>query len=106
MNYRIPAAGSEELRLNETDRVRSVLQSVAIILATPKGSVPLCRDFGLDQRALDKPLPVAKVLLVSAIREAIGRWEPRAEVTDISFSQDPGQPGLLIPTVEVEIKDE
>ena len=52
---------------------------------------------------LDKPTPVAKVLMVAPVKEAIQRWEPRAEVLDVSFSEDPAQPGVLIPTVEVDI---
>lgn len=41
--------------------------------------------------------------MVAPVREAIQRWEPRATVLDVSFSEDPSQPGLLIPRVEVEI---
>lgn len=103
MRYQVSAKDAEGLHLNETDPVQSVLQSIAIILSTPRGTVPLYRDFGLDRKALDKPLPVAQVLMVAEIREAIERWEPRATVTYISFSGDPGRPGVLIPTVEVEI---
>ena len=41
--------------------------------------------------------------MVAPVREAIQRWEPRATVLDVSFSEDPAQPGVLIPTVEVDI---
>lgn len=103
MSYTVSATDLGRLRFNEREAVNSVLQNIAVILSTPKGSVPLFREFGLDQSFLDKPAPVAKVLMVALVREAIERWEPRATVLDISFSEDPAQPGRLIPTVEVSI---
>lgn len=106
MSYMVSATDLKAIRLNEEDTVNSVLQNVAVILSTPMGSVPLYRDFGLDWSFLDKPTPVAKVLMVAPVREAIERWEPRATVLNVFFSEDPAQPGLLIPTVEVEINSE
>lgn len=103
MSYTVSASDLNKLRFNEEDTLNAVLQNIAVILSTPKGSVPMYRDFGLDWSFLDKPIPVAKVLMVAPVREAIERWEPRASVLDVSFSEDPARPGVLIPTVEVEI---
>lgn len=103
MSYIVSATDLRSVRLNESDTVNSVLQNIAVILSTPKGSVPLYRDFGLDWRFLDKPVPVAKVLMLPYVREAVDRWEPRARVVRIDFDEDPARPGRLIPTVEVEI---
>ena len=104
MSYTISATDLGKLRFNETETISSVLQNIAIILSTPKGTVPLYRDFGLDWRHLDKPMPVAKVLMIAEVREAIERWEPRATVQKISFDIDPAQPGVLLPKVEVDIR--
>lgn len=106
MSYFVSATDLSRLRFNERDVVSSVLQNIAVILSTPRGSVPLYRDFGLDMSFLDKPIPVAKVLMVAPVREAVERWEPRAKVQNVFFAADPSQPGTLIPTVEVEISDE
>lgn len=103
MRRTVSAMDLKPIRLNESDAVSSVLQNIAVILATPLGSVPLYRDFGLDWTFLDQPTTVAKVLMVAPVREAIERWEPRAAVLDVSFSEDPDRPGVLIPNVEVEI---
>ena len=103
MSYTVSATDLKSISFNELKEVNAVLQNIAIILSTPMGSVPLYRDFGLDQSFLDKPAPVAKVLMVAPVREAIERWEPRATVQNVFFSEDPAQPGVLIPTVEVEI---
>lgn len=103
MSYMVSATDLKSIRFNEENTVSSVLQNIAIILSTPMGTVPLYRDFGLDWSFLDKPTPVAKVLMVAPVQEAIRKWEPRATVLDVSFSEDPAQPGVLIPTVEVDI---
>lgn len=103
MRYFVSAADLSRLRLGAPDTVEGVLQNIALILATPKGSVPLHREFGLDWSCLDKPLPAAEVLMRAPVREAIERWEPRATVKGIRFAADPARPGLAIPTVEVEI---
>lgn len=104
MTYKVSALDS--LRLGDTGTVRAILRNIAVILATRKGSVPLYRDFGLSWDALDKPLPVAKAMMIPEIREAIEKWEPRALFLGVDFCQDPAQPGTLIPIVEVEINGE
>lgn len=106
MSYTVSATDLTAIRLNEPDTVNSVLQNIAVILSTRKGSVPLYRDFGLNMEFLDKPAPVARVMMIAEVREAIERWEPRATVVGVSFSEDLSNPGLLIPTVEVEINRE
>lgn len=102
--YQVSALGS--LRLGETETVRAILRNVAVILATRKGSVPLYREFGISWDALDKPLPIARSMMIPEIREAIEKWEPRAVFRGVEFRQDPAQPGTLIPIVEVEINGE
>jgi len=102
MSYTV-RAGKPAIKLSDRNAVTSVLQNVAIILATPKGSVPLYREFGLSMDFVDKPMPVARTLLVSAITEAIHEFEPRAEVVGISFETDENAVGRLVPIVEVEV---
>jgi len=103
MTYTVSATDLGNIRLNEQKTVNAVLQNIALILATPKGSVPLYRDFGLSWEPLDKPMPVAQAMMTGEVREAIENWEPRARVVGVSFAGDALQPGRLIPTVEVEI---
>lgn len=103
MRYTVSAAGQEALRLNETDTVASVLQNIALILSTRQGSIPLYRSFGLPMDFVDKPAPVARVMMVAAVREAVEEWEPRAAVLGVTFDRTAEQEGRLIPIVEVEI---
>ena len=104
MSYLVSAADLENIRLNEADEVNAALQNIALILATPKGSVPFYRDFGISSEFLDRP--VAKVMRISEVREAVEEWEPRASVVNVSFKGNVLEPGRLVPIVEVEISVE
>ncbi len=103
MSYKVTAKKPPKLTLNEGDTVASALQNIALILTTFKGACPLYREFGLSRRSIDKPVEVAKAMLVIDVREAIMEFEPRAEVINITFEIDPKKPGRVIPTVEVNI---
>ena len=103
MNFLVKAADLTALRISEPDTVTSVLQNIAILLSTPKGSVPQYREFGLSATMLDKPTPVAKMMMRAEVREAIERWELRARFVSMTFEERITQPGTLWPTVEVEI---
>ena len=80
-----------------------ILQCIRTILCTPKWSVPLDRDFGVDFEALDKPLPVAQAKLSSEIVTAIKEHETRVEVTDITWEAQ--EDGVLMPTVTIDLAD-
>lgn len=88
-----PAATAEE-----------ILQNVRTILATSVYSVPLNRAFGVNAELLDLPLPVAKAKLSAQIIQAIQKFEPRVEVTRVSFTGD-GAAGRLQPTVRLRLKE-
>lgn len=103
MSYKVNATDLTNIRFNETDTLSSVLQNIAVILSTPKGSVPQYREFGLTVTMLDKPTPMAKMMMRAEVREAIERWEPRAQFVSMTFEERITQPGTLWPTVEVEI---
>lgn len=104
MEYTVSATDLTKIRLDEEDEIKEVLRNVAVILATPKGSVPMYRSFGLDMSFLDKPMNVAKNLAVIPVREAIEEWEPRAIYKDMTLFQDPSNPGKLSFNVLIEIK--
>lgn len=103
MTYQVNAVDMKKLRLLENNTIASVMQNIAIILSTPRGSVPMYREFGLPQDFLDKPMPVARTMLISALKETIERWEPRAEFVGVTFAGNASNPGELDPTVEVKI---
>ncbi len=75
-------------------------QCIAIILATPKGSVPHRPDFGSDiWRHLDKPIPDATLKIRRATIDALRTNEPRIIVDAVDVaSQDAEQGRLTIRT--------
>ena len=103
MNFRVTAIDLSRISLNESDVVKSVLQNVAIILRTKRGTVPLYREFGLSQDYLARPIIAARPLLHAEISEAITKFEPRAQLERIIWDADPQIPGSVSPTVEVSI---
>ncbi len=104
MSYTVSASQKFPWSMYPDDTVTSVLRNVALVLSTPMGSVPLYRDYGLDMSYLDLPTPIARARMISVLREAVEKWEPRAVVVGVSFQPvDPADPGRLNPIVEVEI---
>ncbi|MEG1491128.1 MAG: hypothetical protein RR394_02670 [Oscillospiraceae bacterium] len=99
MSYLVQAF-SGGINLSPKTRTEEILQNIGIVLATQKGSVPLCRDLGLSGEIIDQPINISKPLLVSEIISAISEFEPRAEVVEVSFKTDADK---LIPIVEVKI---
>lgn len=106
MSIKISSKDLSAITLNESDVVASVMQNIAIILSTRRQSVPLYRNFGLPMQFVDRPIPAAKPLLVAEITEAIAEFEPRATLLGVTFEIDESAPGVLIPTVEVEINEQ
>ena len=69
-NYLVSANDLTAISLGEQDTVTSVLQNIAVILSTPKGTVPGYREFGIDiSDILDRPENVAQPMLCAAIKE-------------------------------------
>lgn len=93
--------GTGPIQFSPGNELEEIFQNIRTILSTPKGSVPLDRDFGIDLSYLDSPTPVTKAKLTTEIIAAVKRYEPRVSVTAISFTGD--MDGKLKPVVEVRI---
>jgi len=105
MSYFVSTEDVESISLNETDTVKSVLQNIRIIFATFKRSVPLYRNFGLNNHFKDRPINVVKPLFIADMKDAIEEFEPRAEVLNIKVEADVNMPGKLKAIVEVDINE-
>lgn len=57
MALTVSAGDLEALRFCESDEAKSIVQNIAVILATAKGTAPGEREFGVDMSFLDLPLP-------------------------------------------------
>jgi phage baseplate assembly protein W len=74
-----------------------IAQAIELILGTAPGERPMRPEFGCDIHdftfeTIDAAM-VGKVDL--AVRTALGRWEPRIEVTDIDFDLTAAEHGRL-----------
>jgi len=84
-----------------------VAQNIRMILGTLKGSVLTDREFGISATLIDLPMPVAMAAMRAEIFDAIEKYEPRARVTKIEFSQKADtMAGQLVPVVKFEVIDE
>jgi phage baseplate assembly protein W len=93
-----------ELTFAPATTVQEVIQNVRMIITTPKGTVPLDREFGIDATVIDKPLAIAQAILARDIVNAVKKYEPRAKVNKVEFSDGSGAiDGVLKPIVRVEI---
>lgn len=63
-----------------------IIQNVKTICTTPKGSVPLDRDFGVDMQFLDKPQNKAIAMIQSEIIQAVRKYEKRCKVIGVKFN--------------------
>lgn len=105
MVYRVTSAGANDIRLGKQGGARDILRNIALLLATPKGSVPLCRDYGIDWSILDLPVSHASARIVPEAREAIEEWVSGAEFLSARCEPDPNEPGRLLAVVNVEIAE-
>jgi|SRR5271165_1408175 len=79
-----------------------IAQNVLTILTTMYYSVVLDREFGFDATMVDKPIPVAQMLLPQEIAYKIALYEPRAQFEDIAYPAT-DEEGKLIPRVKIRI---
>lgn len=104
MTYDVLAKNTGGINFAPTTEAEEILQNVRTIISTPKFSVPLDREFGIDCSVLDRPMPVAQAQLASDIITAIKDYEPRASVSGITYEATID--GNLRPKVQVTIEDD
>ncbi len=77
-----------------------ILQNIRMILATVVFSCPLDRGFAWNPD-VDAPINVVQATQTARIVEAIRKYEPRAQVVNVSYQGDLS--GVLRPVVKVVI---
>lgn len=81
---------------------KDVLRCLSVLLGTREGEQALNRDFGLSWDMLDMPIETAKALLENEIVTKVRKYEPRAEVVQITWDDD-AVSGNIKPKVVVRI---
>jgi hypothetical protein len=103
VKYTVDSQENFEINFAPSSVVDEVLQNIAMILSTVKGTVPLDRGFGISDRFVDRPVTAAQALIRADIYEAIERYESRAQIVDIII--DYNISGSLTIKTEVKINE-
>jgi hypothetical protein len=65
-------------------------EGIALLISTPVGSMPLCRDFGVDMTFLDHPTELAKSLFTAEAAEKIAAFFDGYRIELVSWEEGPG----------------
>jgi uncharacterized protein len=100
-------SGPQPVVIAPASEAEEVAQNVRMILSTPKGTVPLDRDFGLSFGLVDQPMPRARALMEVEIVRQVAKYEPRASVVSIRWeeNQDEAMDGRANPVVTIEVRE-
>ncbi|GIK33176.1 MAG: hypothetical protein BroJett009_21680 [Armatimonadota bacterium] len=97
---RLDSRGRIELVRQEQD----VEEAIKIILLTRKGERPMRPEFGSDLHRLvfDPNDATSAGMAKRFVMEALARWEPRIEVTDVEAWADEADPGRLVLSIHYQ----
>ena len=91
---------STDYKIYPDNLIAEIAQNILMIILTPKYSVPLDRNFGLDYSQLDSPINATQAMMTAKITDAVQQFESRAKVTEVIFnSPDISNPAKLDITV-------
>jgi len=98
--------GLDGARVAEAGEALAVRQSIWLILSTAPGERVARPDFGCRIHDLAFGIGGASLIgdVVTAVEEAIGRWEPRVDVLGIDAFPHPVEKELLLVDVEYAIR--
>ena len=60
-------------------------EQLNLLFSTPKGTVVLDRDFGIDRSCLDLPIPIAKTVLAAELAGQIPKYLENLELVEIKL---------------------
>lgn len=83
--------------------IGEIMQNVRTIVTTRKGTCQLDRKFGIDGSFLDRPINLVTTQLIGAALSAIHLYEPRVQVTGLTFSSPNAGSGNLIVNLTLKV---
>ncbi len=96
----------KEWNLATMDTRDEILQNVALILATDKGSVPYLRGFGIDYSQIDSPQGVSRARINADIVRTVQKYEPRVRVERVIWDSIDPLTGSAKPRVQLKFIEE
>lgn len=67
-----------------------------------KNEVPYCRGKGINQANIDRPVTTVIARLATETRKMIEKYEPRAEVDNVTVKSDLAELGYFTTTAEIK----
>ncbi|MHB0858031.1 MAG: GPW/gp25 family protein [Anaerolineae bacterium] len=103
--WRFPPALDERGTIALASDESEIDQSIQIILSTAPGQRVMRPEFGcrLHDLVFGPNSPSTLGLAARYVREALGRWEPRIEVTQVAVEPDSGNPSALVVAISYRI---
>ena len=71
--------------LSKDEESAEILRCLTTLLGIRAGSQPADRDLGISWECLDQPPETAEALFLVELEDKVEKYEPRAEVDDVSF---------------------
>lgn len=98
----VDGTGGVSMARGETD----IGESIKIILSTPQGERVMRPEFGstLHEYVFAPNNATTAGLLGYHVRDALLRWEPRIEITDIDVQADPMEPTYIRISISYLVK--
>ena len=84
-----------------------IAESMRLILGTSPGERPMRPEFGcpIHDHVFAPADATTTGLIAFEVRNALHRWEPRIDVTDVVVTRDDDQPTLLYIDITYSIRD-
>ena len=101
--YEVLVTGDNEINFSPPDLLSEVSQNLRTIISTSKGTVPMFREFGLDNAIVDLPVNSALAKVQSDIIMAVKKFEPRIKLSSINFEGDHN--GKLAVRIKFSLQD-
>lgn len=77
-----------------------IIEDLKFLYTTPVGSIPLNRDFGIEQDFLSYPEPIAKNMLSVEVIKKTEQYEPRVFVESVTFKKNDE---TIIPVIQISM---
>lgn len=91
------------LTINSSAHAEKIRRNLTTLFNTRESSQPGDREFGISWQCLDEPPEVAESMMAMEIIRKVERYEPEAEVEDITFKYADGK---MIPHILITEKGE
>ena len=92
---------------SSSGNVDEVVKRINKLLTTPKGTMPLDREYGVDySEIIDLPPPIAQNTYVVEAAEAINKYEPGFALESIEFDADESEAGQFRGVVTLTLNDD